>query len=224
MSKERALLRDEVYATLRERIVRGELRSGERLRVRELAVQLGVSRTPLREALRRLEDEGLVEAAASRWTRVAEMDLQQAARVYAILAALERLAIFAGPFDDGEIGVLRSANDRLEAAIDVGEAHEAYLADRDFHDALIRHAANDELTRIVAELRVKTRLVEHELFGGFATAGSSVAEHADVVDALVAGDPARAADAIEANHRQGLARLTSSSVERGASFIGGNAA
>jgi DNA-binding GntR family transcriptional regulator len=207
VSEPRLLLRDEVYEALRERIVRGELRSGQRLRVRALAAELGVSRTPVREALRRLEDEGLIEASASRWTRVAPVDLEQAGRVYAVLTALERLAVFSGPFEASEIALLRRANERLASAISAEDAHEAYLADRAFHDAIIRHAGNDELERIVVELRVKTRLVEHELFGGSSAAAASVNEHATILAALEVGDAERAASAIEANHQQGLARL-----------------
>ncbi len=203
----RILLRDEVYETLRERIVCGELRAGERLRVRALAEQLGVSRTPLREALRRLEDEGLIEAAASRWTRVAAVDLEQASRVYPILASLERLAVGAGPFGGSELATLRAANARLAVMIARADALGAYRADREFHDAIVRHAGNFELERIVAELRVKTRLIEHELFGGFAAAAASVGEHEAILDALAAGSPELAGEAIELNHRQGIIRL-----------------
>lgn len=206
----RMLLRDEVYAALRDQIVRGELRSGQQLPVRKLAEQLGVSRTPLREALRRLEDEGLVEAVASRWTRVAAVDLPRARKVYEVLTVLERLAVFAGEFNADEIGVLQEANERLAAAVAGGNTHGAYLADRDFHDALIKHARNDELERIVADLRVKTRLVEHELFGGSSAGQASLAEHEAILDGLLAHDPARAASAIEDNHQRGLDRLARS--------------
>ena len=65
----RTFIRDDVYVSLHDWIVRGELEPGEKLKDKELAAQLGVSRMPIREALRKLEDEGLVETAANRWTR-----------------------------------------------------------------------------------------------------------------------------------------------------------
>ena len=84
---------DEVYAALLEWIVDGTLGPGERVRDKELAEALGVSRTPVREALQRLEDAGLVETSASRWTRVASLDVAQAEQVYPVVWSLEALAV-----------------------------------------------------------------------------------------------------------------------------------
>src|SRR5207248_3505224 len=69
----RSLARDEAYEKIRDWIIDGTLRPGELLRDQEIAQSLGVSRTPMREALRRLEDEGFVETALNRWTRVAPL-------------------------------------------------------------------------------------------------------------------------------------------------------
>jgi DNA-binding GntR family transcriptional regulator len=77
-----AVLGDEVYTVLGEAILDGRLRPGERLRDTELALRLGVSRTPVREALQRLERSGLVEVAAGRWTRVSEPDERQFAATH----------------------------------------------------------------------------------------------------------------------------------------------
>jgi DNA-binding GntR family transcriptional regulator len=68
---EKSLMRDDVYSRLRDWIITGTLEPGEKLRDADLAEQLGVSRTPVREALRRLEDEGLIETKQNAWTRVA---------------------------------------------------------------------------------------------------------------------------------------------------------
>ena len=77
----RALLRDEVYTQIRTAIVEGQLAPGVRLRDKDLAENLGVSRMPVREAIRRLQDEGLVVAEASRWTKVAPIDTRVADEV-----------------------------------------------------------------------------------------------------------------------------------------------
>src|SRR5260221_10660454 len=81
--------RDAVYARLREWILRGPLEPGEIIRDADIAQALGVSRTPVREALLRLEGDGLVETAPARWTRVAPLRLDQAANLYELVSVLD---------------------------------------------------------------------------------------------------------------------------------------
>ena len=90
---EKSLMRDDVYSRLRDWIITGTLEPGEKLRDADLAEQLGISRTPVREALRRLEDEGLIETKQNAWTRVAPVTHELAARIYPILCVLEPLAL-----------------------------------------------------------------------------------------------------------------------------------
>src|ERR671935_2998859 len=89
---ERDLLRDRAYAALRDAIVDGTLAPGERLRDQELCEWLGLSRTPVREALARLEDDGLVETAPQRYTRVAPVDRADARDAFQVVAAVQSLA------------------------------------------------------------------------------------------------------------------------------------
>src|SRR5262249_2190933 len=89
----RTLAREEAYFKLRQWIIDGTLQPGEVLRDQEIASLVGVSRTPVREALRRLEDENLVETALNRWTRVAPLDFTKIAESYAIIEALEVMAL-----------------------------------------------------------------------------------------------------------------------------------
>src|SRR5688500_8344447 len=85
--------RERIYEAVKGWIVEGVLDPEEQLRDVELAEHFGVSRTPVREALRQLEDEGLVATARNRWTRVAPLDLSEGARLVPILSALEILAL-----------------------------------------------------------------------------------------------------------------------------------
>lgn len=85
-------LRDVVFETLRSAIIRGVLQPGERLMENELAVQMGVSRTPVREAIRKLELEGFVKIIPRKGTYVAELSSQDVQEIYEIRAALESLA------------------------------------------------------------------------------------------------------------------------------------
>src|SRR4051794_41826036 len=89
---DRDLLRDRGYAALREAIVDGTLAPGERLRDQELCSWLGLSRTPVREAIGRLEQDGLVETAPQRFTRVAPLDRRAARGAFPVVASLHALA------------------------------------------------------------------------------------------------------------------------------------
>lgn len=194
---------------MREWIVKGVLEPGEKLRDGEIAESLGVSRTPVREAVRRLEDEGLVESSASRWTRVSGLDLAEAARIYPVVWALEPLALrFAGArLGEAEIERMESANERLRLAAVEESTVDASEADRDFHQVFIDASGNAELVRILEELKTKLFRLEVVYFGGRDLADLSISEHERIVEALRAGDYAAAANAVESNWKQSLRRL-----------------
>lgn len=114
----RICLRDEAYARLRDWIIDGTLVPEEPLRDEALAEALGMSRTPVREALQRLEDEGLVVTVATRRTYVSPVTLTQAREVYPIVASLESLAVrLALPhIDTATLDRMTGANQRLARA------------------------------------------------------------------------------------------------------------
>src|SRR3954470_6004381 len=119
---ERDLLRDRAYVVIRDAIVDGTLAPGERLRDQELTQWLGLSRTPVREALARLEADGLVETAPQRFTRVALLDRREAADAFPVVAALHALAAELGgprltPID---VDRMKEANARLAGALKAG--------------------------------------------------------------------------------------------------------
>src|SRR4051794_6181512 len=89
---ERDLLRDRAYVAIRDAIVNGTLQPGEKLKDQQLQAWLGLSRTPVREALSRLEQDGLVETAPQRFTRVAPLDRRAARDAFPVIAALHALA------------------------------------------------------------------------------------------------------------------------------------
>src|SRR5215216_4670769 len=89
---ERDLLRDRAYTTIRDAIVDGTLQPGERLRDQELTEWLGLSRTPVRDALNRLEQDGLVETEPQRFTRVTPLDRRAARDAFPVVAAIHALA------------------------------------------------------------------------------------------------------------------------------------
>src|SRR3954447_14724030 len=116
---DRDLLRERAYATLRDAIVDGTLAPGERLRDQELCSWLGVSRTPVREAIGRLEQDGLVETAPQRFTRVAPLDRRAARDAFPVVASLHALAaeLAVGHLVDEDIDAMRRANEEFADAL-----------------------------------------------------------------------------------------------------------
>lgn len=203
------LLRDEVYTRVRDLIITGEFEPGRQLRDAEIAQELGVSRTPVREALRRLEDEGLVEMSASRWTRVAELDVTEAERLYPIMWTLENLAISltSSALSPETVAHLREANDRLRQALVAHDGVAASQADADFHGLIAESSGNEELLRLIRDLKNRLRRFEIFYFGSQVLAQRSFEEHVDIIEALESGDLRTAARISEQNWRGSLERL-----------------
>ncbi|HLH67091.1 MAG TPA: GntR family transcriptional regulator [Solirubrobacteraceae bacterium] len=210
-TRARLLLRDEVYHHLRDLIITGGLEPGMQLRDTEIANELGVSRTPVREALRRLEDEGLVEMVASRWTRVSPLDLTESERLYPIMWTLENLAISLTtlPIAPETLAQLHEANDRLREALMAHNSVAASQADADFHEVIARASGNDELLRLIRDLKNRVRRFEIFYFGSQVLAERSHEEHVSMIEALEAGDLNAAARISEQNWRGSLERLRS---------------
>lgn len=202
-------MRQEVYQTLQGLIIDGTLQPGEQMKDKELAESLGVSRTPVREALQRLEDEGMVHTAANRWTRVASVDLDEAERIYPIIQSLESLALKMARSNlrSTDLEAMEETITSLELALEDGAPIAASKAERQFHEIFVNKSGNEELIRILHNLKLKRRRLMVTYFGGISTAVQSVAEHREMLDALRAGDYKRANKALEENWRLGLERF-----------------
>src|SRR5437588_2492109 len=150
----RPLAREEVYTALQTWIVEGVYQPGEIIRDQDLADALGVSRTPVREALQRLQDEGFVETATNRWTRVATLDLDEVQHLYPIIWTLEMLAISLAQdrLISNDLVSMREANAHLHEALRNKDAIAASKADYDFHQIFISKSANPDLMRILHEV------------------------------------------------------------------------
>ena len=205
----RSSMRDEVYDTLLEWIMEGELKPGEKLLDKELAASLGVSRTPVREALRRLEDKELVEASASRWTRVAKISIAEAGLIYPIITALEKLVVsLALPnLTAQDYAAMEKANAELKEAIKEGSPVKASNADANFHGVIIERSENHHLSKIIKDLKNKHRLLELIFFGGCACVSDSVVDHQEIIEALKTKDLDRALNLIEHNWENTLVQL-----------------
>ena len=202
-------MREEVYKTLLTWILEGELRPGEKLLDKELAESMGVSRTPVREAFRRLEDKGLVESAANRWTRVSDVSVREPERIYPIVWTLEELAVsFAiDALTPEDFKKMERANEALEKALEREDPVKASLADIHFHDVYIKRSGNPHLISILRDLKITYRRVEVTYFEGEASAKYSLDEHHRILAALKRRDSQEAQAMIRLNWQNSLKRL-----------------
>lgn len=197
---QRSLLRDDVYRSIRDAIVRGQLAPGEQLRDQELGAWLQVSRTPVREALQRLAQAGLVVAEPGRMTRVAPEDPELILAARQIAAELHGLAIdLAFPaLDEAALAEMEQANGRLSAALAAGDAEAAIAADDDFHEVALTRSGNplipDHLEVVTATLR-RAEFLHFESVEGSA----SPEQHAEIIAAVRAGEHAHAVELTKAN-------------------------
>ncbi len=179
-----------VTGMLRELIVTGELEAGASLRQRDLAERLGVSPTPVREALRRLGSEGLVTTDTHRSATVAESGMGAKEENYLIRASLESLAaeLAAQRVTEDQLAEIERVNGRIRELRD-GDARYGPL-NREFHFAIYQAASSPVLVSLM-------RMLWQALPDGpkvDRTHRESAAEHAGIIDALRAGDSERAAE------------------------------
>jgi len=202
-------MREEVYNTLLEWIMEGVLRPGEKILDKDLAEKMGVSRTPVREAMRRLEDKQLVESAANRWTRVAEISIEEPEMIYPIIWALEQLAISEAfsKILPADIETMERANVSLEKALVENDPVCASQADAAFHGVFISRSENPFLMNILNDLKIRCRRIEVAYFGGSALAQDSVCEHKLVLDALKSNDVKTCQQQVQLNWQSSLKRL-----------------
>ena len=190
-----SLLRDTVHDRLRDAIVDGTLAPGEVVRDTELAAWLGVSRTPVREALLRLGETGLVRAAPGRSTVVAEIDLDEVREAHAVVVAMHRLAVAeaVARITDADLDRMRAANERFATAIEARETSAALAADDDFHAVAVEVSGNRAVATVLAQLSPVVRRLERRRFASGA-GSESVALHDRLVEACASGDADAAAD------------------------------
>ncbi|GIN43820.1 GntR family transcriptional regulator [Bacillus paralicheniformis] len=185
----RISLREEVYQTLKRTIVYLELKPGERLHDQELAEQFGISRTPVREALKRLEDEGLVETVPGSATRVAPLNREEAEHAFTVTAALHALAVkLSFPFlTDSDLDQLERHNKTLQQAIQKEDIIEAIESDAAFHEVFLQASKNPEITRALERISSKIYRLEMSQFSSIGSL-KSVEQHQNIIDACRQGD------------------------------------
>ncbi|MGD8150752.1 GntR family transcriptional regulator [Ornithinimicrobium sp. Y1694] len=192
----RTLLRDRAYEVLRDAIVDGTLAPGEQLREAELQEWIGVSRTPIREALMRLERSGLVVTRPGRSTTVVPLDDARVHDAVPVVAAMHALAarLAAPKLTSAQLERMRAANEEFADALARGDVDAALAADDVLHDVVIEAATNAALRDTLEQYSPLLRRAERARFRDpAATTVLSSDLHDQLIDALAAGDAERAA-------------------------------
>jgi DNA-binding GntR family transcriptional regulator len=206
----RSLLREDAYRAIRDAIVDGTLAPGERLNDNALAEWLGVSRTPLREALARLGQAGLVMTKPGRYTVVSPLDVHAVRDAQSVTAAMHELAIRQSVPDlsAAELGAMRAANARFAEALSAGDPDAAMAADDEFHDVPVAASANHAVRTVLEQFTPVLRRVERLRFSSL-SGRDSVAQHERIIALCEAGDVGGAVAATRANWQTLLPLLDS---------------
>ena len=198
---DRSLLRDDVFRRLRDAIVDGTFSPGEQLKDGELAEWLGVSRTPVREALLRLGGSGLVVALPGRSTKVSTIDAAAVRDARDVIAAMHELVVrqTTGRLSEDDIDRMRAANRRFAAAVDAGDIDAALDADEEIHRIPVTTLGNHALETVLDQFDPLVRRAERLRFS--ADGHASVELHTQLIDLIAAGDgPGAAAVAFDIWH------------------------
>jgi DNA-binding GntR family transcriptional regulator len=186
---------DAVTDALREAILDGSLPPSSWLREDELATQLRVSRTPVREALRRLGDEHLTVRSAHRGSMVAPMSLDDVLAVYAVREALEALAarMTAARQPPGIVETLLDVHSRMSDAVEQGDFSLARQLNFEFYRAIRDGSGNPYLQRFLQQVEHAIRRFTSSTLDSPARATEVLKEHQGIIEAVAAGDPDLAA-------------------------------
>ena len=179
-----------VQGELERMILSGELAPGEKLTEMALAARLGVSRGPLREAFRMLEEAGLVRTEKNRGVFVRDIPIEEAVEIFDLRAAMDELVgrRLAENITSAQLKEIRALVDQMEQAVKAKDARHYHLLNLQFHDRLVELAGNGKLTAIYRKL-----IKELSLFRRLNLAATllpiSANEHRQIVKAIASGDP-----------------------------------
>lgn len=192
-------LRDVVFNTLRDAILKGELEPGERLMEVTLAQKLGVSRTPIREAIRKLELEGLVKMTPRKGAEVARITLKDLTDVLEVRRHLEELAVELSckKATEEDIEELKQCHEVFKQKIEAEDLTEMAVADVTLHDIIYRTTGNKRLIQILNNLREQMYRYRLEYIKDEQKRKALVDEHESLLNAISARDVEAAKEAIK---------------------------
>lgn len=203
---------DLVAIELRNAIFSGALPVGTPIVEIEMAQQLGVSRSPLREATQRLVQEGLLTPEPGRGLHVTRIDSAQVSDVYRARTAVESEAVrvLAQHPHSATLSTLETALEELQAASRGTDARRIGDADLAFHQTLVDEAGSSRLSGYMATLVIETRVATYSHSGGYHVRRSVSGTYRQILDAIAAGDAEAAVTALRVQFAEAVDRLTTS--------------
>lgn len=183
-----------VYNRLRQAILTSELEPGFPLQEIEISERLGVSRTPVREAIRRLSADGLVEIIPYKGAFVKALSRHEIREIYETAEALESMAAKLAALRATADGIaeLEGCVQAMRAAFDAGDREAMVEADAAYHVALHAMAGNAYLVQSLSRLHEQVHRVRHLTVRAFSAKPTSIDEHEQMCRAIAGGDPERA--------------------------------
>ncbi len=180
---------EQAYQHIRQAILSHRLKPGDRLREAELAETIGVSRTPLREALARLESDGLIVNDPARGLAVMQLDYNMVGELYLMREVLEGTAarLAAQHASEVELAIIDEICDQYRRA--AGDGHALAVRNRQFHEALYRCAHNRYLVKTLNGLHDALALLGESMLHDPKRAEQTLQEHAEIVEAIKARQP-----------------------------------
>ncbi|WZL73553.1 GntR family transcriptional regulator [Clostridiaceae bacterium 35-E11] len=187
-------LRDVVFEHLRNAILTGDLKPGERLMEVQLAEQLGVSRTPVREAIRKLELEGLLVMVARKGAYVADVSIKDILDVLEVRSVLEGLAasLAAERMTEEELEELELISYHFKKYIESGNVEGMIEKDREFHDRIFRSTRNPKLMQIAQGLQEQVHRFRTSYFAEYNKSKALLSEHQAILEAISDRNAAKA--------------------------------
>lgn len=214
-------LTEQTYLLLKESILRRELQPGEKILVDDLARRLGVSRTPVMDALKRLSSDGLVEIVPRRGTFVTQLNAKDVAELFDIRIMIELYAVDAVMSSGKSRHFLRAIQEplrRMEESIENDDYsnYEVFIAnDRIMHLELVRGTENERLIQIYTDMNVHIQVARAHYLKHVENARQAHEEHLAILQAFRDGDPQRARDSLREHITNVAVRIQEVLQERG---------
>ncbi|MDQ8730882.1 GntR family transcriptional regulator [Bradyrhizobium sp. LHD-71] len=208
-------LHEQAAQRLRDMIIRGDLPPGSALVEKDLSEALGISRTPLREAMKLLAQQGLIELRANRSACVRTMRLSEISDLFEALAGIERLSaeLAASRITASRLDELRTLQEAIEQHHRDGERMAYYAANRDIHRAIVLAANNVPLADAHAALLARSEQVRYFALRLEDRWGQSIEEHRRILEAIEKRDSRRAGELLAA-HVAHTAEVVARSIEK----------
>ena len=216
-------LRERIVDMIRTAIVKGELKPGERISEQGLAERFGISRTPIREAIRQLDSEGFLTVIPRRGAVVTPITEKDVRDFYAIKGVIEGYAarIAAEKLTDTEIARMEALNEQLEKYTEDGKVKGMFKSHNEIHEIFVRACGNEKLYQITKNLvqQFQRFRIALSIFGG---ASQSVHQHRKIIDAFKNRDAAEAERLVWEHARSGGELLIQAFLKKNKESEGGS--